>query len=207
MPGRHQPEMLLAWQDPVDDRLDEHRQPGGPDRVDHHADDRPDEAGAVRSRVGEEPCDRSVWRSRTGCGGVAPGMRPVPRPRRADDRFEIREPRHPAQPGLRLLRRREQHGGIAGTPRADRPRHVEPGHALHRVDDLPDGVRTAGAEVVRVGPAGLDQCMRAPSHGRRRDRRRGCSRAGTCRRASGSRSPNTSSPGPPVAAWIARGIR
>ena len=156
--------------------------PADPDRVDQHADDGPGKAAAVRLRVVEQASERRRYRV-----SITLGMRPVPVPGGADDGVEVGEPRRPVQFRLRFLRRGVQDRRIARPARRERPRHLPPGHALHRVDDLPHRVRAARAEVVGAGLARFRRSLRARGRGRRRDRSRARSRADRCRRASDSR--------------------
>ena len=80
----------------------------------------------------------------------------MPRPRGADDRVDVGEPRRPVQLGASLARRRVENGRIAGTPRRDRPGHSAAGDPPDRVDDFADRVRAARPQVVRRRLVSLD---------------------------------------------------
>ena len=101
-----------------------------------------------------------------------------------------------------------QHRGIArparrraSTAPAGRS-HARPASMTSRTE-----CGTPGAEIVGGRPPRPPPPRRARARARRPDRSRGHSRAGTCRRASGSRRRTPGAPRPPVAASIARGIR
>ena len=103
--------------------------------------------------------------------------------------------------------RRKEHRRVAGAPRCLPVRHATAGHALHRRNHLPHRRRRLGAHVVGGRRAAAQQIAPAPARAPRPDPSRGCSRAGTCRPALDSPSPNTSSGAPPVTASNARGMR
>ena len=133
-------------------------------------------------------------------------VRPAPPPGRVDDGVQLLEPR-PSTRARDLIRSLEAYS-TAGSPGRRGPsvvRHPPPRHALDG-GDAPRGPSAAARcpgctpprprpAPARPGPAGV------PPPGPRR----GCSRGGTCRPASGSPSPNTWSGCPAGRGLEARG--
>src|SRR3989442_908613 len=88
---------------------------------------------------------------------IAGRVRPVPVPGGTHDDLEVGVARRPVQLGVRLLRRRVEHRGIARAPRRQRPRYLASGDAFDGVDDLAHRVRMPGTEIVRARSIRLDQ--------------------------------------------------